>query len=197
MRPLCGAAPPPSLPAMKTPLIYGTGMTIAGAVLTLLLHMLGFSTNPEKMLLTMIIVFPSILLITILGIIFSTRAVRAEHGPVAFTYGQAFKTGLLTAIFAGLTGAIFQFAYYKFLFPDFAEVAIQWTRSLMEKMGAPSATVEEKIDEMRVSMTLTRQVLQGFFSAIIFGAIISLITSAFLKRAAPDNLASAPPPPLA
>lgn len=180
---------------MKTPLIYGTVMTVAGAVLTLVLHLLGFTTNPDRMILTMIIVFPCMLLISVLGIVLGTRAVRAEKGPnAAFSYGEAFKAGFLVVLFAGITGAIFQFIYYTLLFPDFADVAIQWTRSLMEKMGAPSGKIEAQIEEMRASMTIPRQVIKGFISNLIFGAIVSLITSAILKRSAPDNLTPPPPP---
>jgi hypothetical protein len=34
----------------------------------------------------------------------------------------------------------------------------------------------------------------GFFSGMLSGTLISLITAAFLKRPAGENLAAAPPP---
>lgn len=178
---------------MKTPLIYGAGITIANAIVTLAMHIFGLSTEPQKMFAAMVIGFPSVIAILLTGIILGTKKARAEQGASGFSYGQAFKTGFLIVFFAGLTGAFFHFIYYTFLFPNFAEVAIEWTRSFMEKMGLPPSKIDQELEEMRTKMTVIRQTAQSCIGMIGMGTIAALITAAIMKRPPPDSVPDQPP----
>jgi hypothetical protein len=179
--------------AMKTPLIYGCGITFAAAVVTLALHLTGFSTNPEKLIVTMIVALPTMIAIAVVGIVLGTRKERAEKGAAGFSYGAAFKTGFLIALVASITGALFNLIYYTLLFPEFAEVSIEWTRSLLTRMGTPEADIERMIEETRAKSTVTRQVISGFIFSLVFNTIISLITAAIMKRAPADQPGELPP----
>ena len=85
---------------MKTPLLYGIGITFVTSVITLVSHLLGYWTDPEKIMKGLILGFLCGITVFITGTILGTRRVRAERGNAEFTYGQAFATGLLIAIFA-------------------------------------------------------------------------------------------------
>jgi nitrate reductase gamma subunit len=178
---------------VKTPLLYGLGIAFVGAVLTLVFHLLGFSTSAEKFGTFMIVGPLAGLAVLIVGIVMGTRRVRAERGGAAFTYGDAFMTGLIIAISSGIFGNLFQLVYFKFLNPDFVEVTIEWTRGLMERMGARDSDIERMVEDMRAKSTLTRQFINGLIFSVIGGVIISLITAAILKRPAADAPGELPP----
>jgi hypothetical protein len=177
---------------MNTPLAYGLGITFASAVLTLVLHLLGLTTNPEKMLITGLIILPCVIAIVTTGLVLGMRKERARIGGGGFSYGQALKTGFLISLCAAVAGAAFNFIYYKFLFTDFAEVSIEGTRMFMERMGAPASAIEKALDDMRTKTTVTRQVVIGGIFTVVLGSIISLIAAAIIKRPPPEDL----PPPL-
>lgn len=177
---------------MKTPLVYGAGIAFANAVLVLLLHLIGFSTNPEKLLLTGIIVIPVAIAIALTGVVLAMRAARAERGPAGFSYGQAFKAGFSAMLVAGLIGVLFNFVYYRFIFPDFAEVSIEAARTMMERFGAPADTIERAIGDMRTKTTLTRQLVSGGVFSAIMGALVSLVAAAFLKRPPAEDVVLPP-----
>ena len=52
-------------------------------------------------------------------------------------------------------------------------------------MGAPDAQIEEtmeRIEKQQAESTPLRSFFQSLYSSVIFGTILSLITSAFLKK---------------
>lgn len=181
------------LRAMKTPFAYGAGMAFAGAVVTLALHLFGLSNHPEHLLAAIVIALPSALAITVAGIILGTRQVRQERGAAGFSYGQAFRAGFLIVLSGAALGTLFNFCYYQFLFPDFAEVRIEWTRGLMERMGARAGDIERALADMRTKATLGRELVTGLIFSIALGSVVSLITAAVMKRPPPDDFLVEPP----
>jgi Protein of unknown function (DUF4199) len=172
---------------MKTPLLYGLGITFVTSVITLVSHLLGYWTDPEKLMKGMILGFLGGTTVFIMGTVLGTRRIRAERGGGEFTYGQAFLAGLLIALFAGLGGLVFNFIFFKFLIPDFATTQAEWMRSLMEKMNAPPDKVDEAVEKIKASATLGRQMLNAVIGSVVMGTLVSLITAAFLKRPASDE----------
>lgn len=178
---------------MKTPLLHGIGIAFAGAVFALILHLLGITTNPENLFLAMAIGFPVGLAIFITGLILGTKRARAEQGADGFSYGQAFTTGLLITLFAAAGGVLFNLIYYGFIFANFAEVTVESTRALLEKLGAREADIERAIEDIRTKSTLTRQVVSAFIGSLVMGTIVSLITAAVMKRPPADAPGELPP----
>jgi hypothetical protein len=179
---------------MKIPLIYGGIAAFAMIVLALINHILGLSTDPDKMMIGAGVGSVGMLAIYITMLIIGTKAARAQRAPAeGFTYGQAFSTAILIVLFGALFTSVFYFIYYKFIFPNFAEVQIEWMRSFMEKMNAPAAKIEEAVEKMREKSTVVAAVRSAFIFTVCLGAVVSLITSAVLKRAPVEDL-SAPPP---
>jgi hypothetical protein len=172
---------------MKIPLVYGIGITIATGVITLVAHLLGYWTDPEKLMMGMAIGGLCGIATLTIGIVLGTRRVRAASGAGRFTYGNAYISGLLIALCAAVCGLIFNFVFFKYLVPDFADTQVEWMRSFMEKMNAPADKIEEAIEGIRTKATLGAQLRNGLLGTVILGAIISLITSAFLKRNPADD----------
>ena len=178
---------------MKTPLVYGLGMALASAAFVLLLHILGITTEPGRILLPLLLGLPIALAIVVLGIVLGTRRARREAGAAGFSYGRAFTTGFLITLVAALAGAAFNAIYYTFIFPDFVDVAVETTRSMLERFGARDADIEKAVEDIRAKSTVTRQVVSGFIGGLVMGTIVSLITAAVMKRAPADEVVPAPP----
>jgi len=179
---------------MKTYLTYGAGITFACAVFTLVLHILGYLTDPEKLGTGMLVTTPCVLVITIVGIVLGTKKIREPHGAKGFTYGQAWVTGFYIATFAALTGVIFNYIYYQFINPNFNEVVAEWTRSFMERMKVPDEQIEKQMAAARAGSTVLKRAISALFGTVIMGMIISLITAAVMKRAPSDDFTTEPPP---
>lgn len=175
---------------MKTYLIYGAVMTFASAVLTLVMQILGLFT-PEHLGTAMLVGMICGIAIMVVCLILGTKADRATVGPGAYGYGRALKAGIMITLAAACVGIVFNLIYFKFINPNMGETVAQWTQSFMERMGAPESQIEKKVADIRESSTVMRQVFRGFLNTAITGAILSLITSAFLKRAAAEPPLSA------
>lgn len=172
---------------MKIPLLYGAGITFFSSVIMLVTHLLGYWTDPNKLMTGMIVGGGCGLIILVTGITLGTRRVRNDRGPGGFTYGQAFRSGLLVAVFAALCGIVFNVIFFQVLVPDFADTQVEWMRSMLERMGAPADKIEEAVEGIRAKATLGHQIRNSVLSTIAMGAIVSLITSAFLKRNVEDE----------
>lgn len=178
---------------MKTYLTYGLAISFALAVLSLISHILGLSTSAERLGTAMIIGIAGLLVILTTGIVLGTKAARSSVPPnEGFTYGRAFTSGVLIALFAAAGGAVFNAVYFAYIHPDHAEITVQWTTSLMEKMGAPESEIERTVQDIRAKSGVVRQVLNGAVFTVILGAVISLVTSAFLKRPATEEIPALP-----
>jgi hypothetical protein len=175
---------------MKTPLLYGVGVTVVTAVITIVAQLLGYWTDPEKLLVGMVVGLGSAIVVITAGIVLGTQRARAEQGAGEFSYGSAYKNGVMIALFAAASGLLFNYVFFTVLVPDFTSTQAEFVRSMMEKLNAPPDKIDEAVESVRAKGTLVAQLRSGFVSTVVLGAIISLITSAFLKR----KPAGEPPP---
>ncbi len=97
------------------------------------------------------------------------------------TFGTAFSTGFRYALFTGLMMAVFMYVYYSYLSPEMYEKIADVTEQALEKQEMSSSQMEK-------TMSMTREwgpLFSAFGMAVgsaIIGAIISLITSAIIKK---------------
>lgn len=169
---------------MKTSLTYGIGLTIATGILMMILHVAGFMTDSSKFMTGVIIMIPSAIILTIIGLILGMRTRRNEvPKEEGFSYGQAFKTGMLIIAFSALFGTAFNILYFKVINPDYTNTAIGWTRAFMEGHGIDEDKIEQTEAKMRADNTVVKQATKGIINSLIFGTVFSLICAAFIKRA--------------
>jgi hypothetical protein len=176
---------------MKTPLLYGFGMALAGFVITLLMFAIGFHT-PERFLLGMIVGGLAAIAVMVVGLVLGIRAVRKEKGPGRFTYGQGLVAGLTISLFSTVFGIAFQQLYARVINPHFNESIIEWTQGMLEKAEMPSEEIEAKVAEAREKSGLVPQIRSGLIGGMIFGLILSLIIAIFFRRAGENADAPAP-----
>jgi len=179
---------------MKIYLTYGFYMALGGALLVLMLFFLGLHSDPAKLDLAQWVQGIVGLGISIACIVLGTKARRAEV-PLTeeFSYGSALGAGVMIVLFAALFGMGTSYLYSTVINPHFAEVIQQSQADKLEAKGVPADKIEQ-IQKMTATMMKPAvQAVFGFIAGMVFGTIISLITAAFLKRPASDEIVDAPP----
>jgi hypothetical protein len=170
---------------MKPYLSYGSFIAVGNAVVTLVLYLAGFHSDPDKLQTANIVSGVAGLAIVISLLIIGVRAKRAQT-PVTeeFSFGKALGAAVLISLFASLFSTVFQFVYASFINPNFAEVTIQAQISAMQAKGIPSDAIEKAEGMMRLMTKPAMQAGFSFVGGMFSNVIISLIAAAFLKRRA-------------
>ncbi len=164
---------------MGTKFTYALMLSIAGAVLNLLLYFTGYQT--EKLAVGQHLGWFGIvamIVILVLGI----RAVREESSDRSLSYGKGVGTGVLISLISGLMSGVYNFIHFKFINTEFVDYQMELVRAKWEQ--AEGFT--------RAMMGPVAQAIMTPIMAVFLGLVVSLIASIFLKRGA-----TPPPPPAA
>jgi len=169
-------------------------MALAGAVFLVVLYLLGFHSDPAKLKAAQLIGTIGTLGIVITCITLGIKARRAGMPRTEeFTYGQAFTSGFMIALFSALFGIVTSFLYAKFINPDFVDVIVQAQVTQFEAKGMSASQIEAAEKMVRTMSSPGVQAGFGFVFNLVCATIISLIAAAFLKRAAAIEDPEAPP----
>ena len=177
---------------MKTYLTYGFAMAFVGALLNFAFYFLGYHSDPAKLQTAQTIAIWLGLAVSVVCIILGTRARRAE-APLTeeFGYGAALATGVLITLIAAFFNVVLSYLYVQIVNPSFMDTVAQMQIQKLEARGMTPTQIEQAETMMRRFMTPVAQAIFGFLGTMLFGTVISLITSAFLKRSTSE------PPPMA
>ena len=174
---------------MKTYLTYGAAMAGGGFVLTLVLFILGFHSDPAKLSTAQWVQGCLGLAIGIACIVLGTKARRAQvPATEEFGYGRALGAGVMIGLFASLFGLVTTFLYGGVINPHFSDVIIQAQADKLEASGLSADKIEQVQKMSAPFMKLPMQMVAGFLGGMFFSTLISLVTAAFLKRPASDQL---------
>lgn len=181
--------------AMKTYLIFGLAYALAGAALTFALYLLGFHSDPAKVGASQAISTIALLAISAVCIVAGTKARRADV-PMdeEFGYGRALGAGVMIVLFAALFSIVTNFVYMRLVNPDLVDVLVASQIEKWEAAGMNSQQIETAEAMMRKMMHPAIQGVSAFLFTLVIGAVVSLVTAAFLKRpATPFATATASP----
>jgi len=178
---------------MKTPLIYGLYMALAGLVLNLALYFTGFHSDVDKLGTAQTIGTVGNFILGVGLLVLGVRARRAEI-PLTedFGYGRALWAGVQVSFFACVFGVITNFLYMGVINRGLKELMVQAQINKWEAMGMGSDKIEGAEKMMRMMMNPALQAVLGIIFGMIILTIISLIVAAFLKRPAQADLSSRP-----
>ncbi len=98
------------------------------------------------------------------------------------TYGNAFSAGFRYSLFSGLLLAVFTYLYFAILSPAMWDKVLDATQAGMEAQNAPDDQIEKTMSFMRGTWGQVMIVFGTAISYAIFGAIVSLVTAAILKK---------------
>lgn len=169
---------------MGTKFTYALILTIAGAILNLLLYFTGYQT--EKLATGQYfqwLGFVIMIAVLFLGI----KAVREESPGQYLSYGKGVGSGVLISLFSGLMSAVFNFIHFKFINTEFADYQMEIVRAKWEQAGMGATQMEQAEGVTRMLMGPVMQAIFTPIMAVIFGLIISLVIAAILKRPAPPE----------
>jgi len=129
---------------MKISVVYGTGITIAGALLTFILYFLGAHNDVAKMEATSSVAgLVAGFAIPIIGLVLALRATRAASEGGGMTYGQGVLASLLVGVVAGVLGAVFNYVYGAIINPGMFDTIHEVQIAALEAKGNLTA---EQVD---------------------------------------------------
>ena len=97
----------------------------------------------------------------------------------------------MIALFATLFGAGFNLLYSTMINPGLTEVILEAQTEKFEAAGMSADAAEKATAMVRKMMHPAVQSAIGFVMGLFFGTLVSLVTAAFLKRPATDEVVSA------
>lgn len=110
-----------------------------------------------------------------------TKAKRtSQEGFIS--YGQGLGTGVGIAFFGSIMVAFYTFVFFNYMDPDMLEELILRAEDQMYDQGMPDEQIEMAMTYTRKFMAPVPMALMVVLSYTIVGFIISLITSAILKK---------------
>lgn len=165
---------------------YGLYLGIVMVIFSLLMYLLDI--KPIGFMVPMVLFIIS-LAITFFGIFYSTKKIRNEVLGGEMTFGQGFMIGLLVVFFASIISAVYSYIQSTIIDPDYMRNILEaqktWMEEFMVNKGVPDDQIQKAIEGIDAKITEINPVKTIFttiLSGTIFGAIVSLVTAAILKK---------------
>ncbi len=148
------------------------GLTIV--IYTLVLHFLGASQN--KVAGWASIVFMAV------AVHVGTKSFRDKFQAGYISYGRAVGSGMLIVVFGSLIQAFFIYAFYAYISPESLQDIFIAMEDAMMQQGSSGEEIEMAMKMVKAYTGPMSLALTTIFGSAFWGLIISLITSAFLKK---------------
>lgn len=109
------------------------------------------------------------------------RKVSNMYGAAGFTYPQSIGFILKMMLFAGVLAGIGQFVMQTYVDPEYYRELIERT---LTSQGFSDELVNEAVEAMWTLKNPLMMVFSGMLSMVVYGGLIGLFVSAFVKRPA-------------
>ncbi|HEX2100623.1 MAG TPA: DUF4199 domain-containing protein [Candidatus Synoicihabitans sp.] len=173
---------------MKTTLVYGAGIAIGGAILTLVFYLLGYHTDVEK--------FQTgqragmlWYLILIIGLVLGLRAVRESSPDRSLSYGRGVGSGALISLWTGIFSAVFTIIYAKLINPRFGDTMLAFQEAQMTEKGMTAEQIEQAAGFMRLFSNPVIVAVASILGTLVIGTVFAVVIALFVKRAPAPNAA--------
>jgi len=165
---------------------YGLILGIALIIFSLALYMMDvLPSNMKLILLTSIVNIALMVVLVVMG----SRAYRDKVLGGTITYGNAFLTGLLIVIFSSIITGFYTLIFNSIIDPEYMDKVFEatknWTADYLNNMGLPDSQIDqslERIEKQQANYNALKAFFTGIAWSAVFGVIVSLITSAFVKK---------------
>lgn len=158
----------------KANLINGLILGLIGIVYTLLMYFFDLTFNKVQGY-----VFFLILIVSLYFLIKSYRD-NYLHGYI--TYGQAFGAGMVIVLYYAIISSIFTYLLYKVIDTGLVEKSLSYAEEAMSKRGLSQEIIDQGMKMQRKIMKPEIMAIIGFFGSAIYGAVMSLIASIFVRK---------------
>lgn len=168
---------------MKTNLVYGFVLALAGFLVSLVFYIAGFHSSVEKMQATSWISTCLMIVISLVVLYLGMSAKRAAApADREWTYGSALGTGVLIALFGALFSLILTYIYFGLINTNMSEIIYQTQVAKMEAKGMSSDQLEKAEPMMRMMMSPVMVSVMGAVMGFVFNFIFSLIVAIFVRQ---------------
>jgi hypothetical protein len=163
---------------LKFAMTYGAIIGLSLVVYYVLLYLADLSFNKGLGLVQYIVLS--------VGLYIGTKAYRDKALGGFISYGKALVFGIIFSVFVGIIVVFFNFIMMKYIDPglvdkNMAVIEETFQNSRYSRL-VPADQMDEMMEKSRESMTSLWSIPSGVFVFSLFGLIISLVTSAFLKK---------------
>jgi hypothetical protein len=157
---------------------YGLYLGLISIIISVLLFLFGLQTVQGPQYLQFVLV--------IITVIFGTRHHRDAELGGYISYGRALGTGLLICFFSALISAVYWYPYVSFIDAEFLPRMLELQEEELIKAGVPDDQIEQTMPIYAMVFKPLPFTLLSIFMMTLMGFVISLITSAFLKKENPS-----------
>lgn len=164
-----------STSTFKTSLINGLILGAALIIFDLILHFAGLKFTKYVSLLSYVIMIGVI--------VYATNNYIKKNELENFSYGNALGLGTLIVVFGAILASIYTYFYVTSIDPEFLTKSLAAVEEEMLSKGLPDEQVEMMVSMQGKMLKPITVTIGAFINYAIFGFIISLITSIFLKKA--------------
>jgi hypothetical protein len=123
-------------------------------------------------------------LILVGGMVWGTLVFRKQSLNGFMSYGKAFSTCFMIAIFAAILSAVYTYIFATFLHPGFSQEILEKSREELMNSGRQMTDeqIEQALSWTEKFTTPVMLAIWGLISTAVISAIISLIAAIFLKK---------------
>ena len=164
-------------PPFKAALNYGLFTAAGMLIFSVILFLTDMEKNP------VLPYFSYVILLA--GILIGSLNYRDHQLGGFITYGKAFTVGFLTAVVAAVIMGIWGYLYLKFINAGLLEEAMAIAEQKMAEQGMSEAEIEEGLIMAQKFQGPGFYAFIGLFGNVLAGLILSLITSAIVKKEEP------------
>ena len=118
------------------------------------------------------------------GIVIFTKKYRDEVCNGVISYGGALGYGVLLSLFASIVVSIVNYVYLGYVDSGFIDYTLEQQEAGMYEQNVPEEQIEVAMEYTRKFTSPIMMAIWGIVGSVFFGLIISLVTSAFLKKEA-------------
>jgi len=116
------------------------------------------------------------------GIYLGTKAFRDNFMKGYLSYGKALGMGVLISVFVGIITVFFSFIHMRFIDPGIIDQYIVEMEETLLRRGMTDSQIDLAMETSVKMLTSVWSIPIGVTSFTLYGLVISLITSAFVKR---------------
>ena len=160
---------------MNKAMIWGFYVALASMIITSIFYATDNMFSSALSWISFAVYVGGIVLVTL-----SYKKSISEDTP--FPYSKALGLGVATLFFASIIMAVFNFVLYSFIDPGLIDKMLSVTESKLLESGLSEDMIEQQIEMQRKFMTPIVLSISEIFSLTLYGLIISLITSIFLRK---------------
>lgn len=148
------------------------GLTIV--IYTLVLHFLGASQNKAAGWVSVIFMAVAVQV--------GTKSFRDKFQGGYISYGRAVGSGMLIVVFGSLIQSFFIYIFYTYISPESLQDIFIAMEDAMLQQGSSDEEIEMATKMLKAYTGPLTMAITAVFGSAFWGLIISLITSAFLKK---------------